>query len=44
MLGTNIPTIWTLKTDLSDHPFIKDDIFEGSANFNPRGNPIGITT
>ena len=27
MIGTNISTLPTLKIDLSDHPFINDDIF-----------------
>ena len=27
MLGTNISTLPTLKSDFSDHPFIKDDTF-----------------
>ena len=27
MLGTNTSTLPTLKNNLSDHPFIKDDIF-----------------
>ena len=30
------------KTDLSDHPFIKNDIFEGKVNFTPQDNPIGM--
>ena len=33
MLVTNIFTLPTLKIDLLDHPFIKDDIFEGNVNF-----------
>ena len=44
MLGTNIYTLPTLKIDLSDHPFIVDDTFEGTTNFPPRVTPIGITT
>ena len=44
MLGKNIYTLPTFKTDLSDHPFIKDDIFETNVNFPPRGTPIGIVT
>ena len=32
----------TLKIDLSDHPFIKYDIFEVNANFPKRGTPIGF--
>ena len=42
MLGTNNSTFLTLKIDLSDHPFIKDDIFEANVNYPPRGTPIGI--
>ena len=42
MLGTNISTLTTLKIDLSDHPYIKDDIFEGNVNISPRGTPTGI--
>ena len=42
MLGKNTSTLKTLKFDLSDHPFIKDDIFEFSVNFPPRGTPMGI--
>ena len=44
MLSTNISTLPTLKVYLSDHPFIKDDIFEGIVTFPTRGTPIGITT
>ena len=32
----------TLKDYLSDHPFIKDIIFEATLNFTPRYNPIVI--
>ena len=32
------------KIDLSDHPFIKDDIFEVTVNFPPRGNTVGVVT
>ena len=42
MIVTNTSTLLKLKFDLSDHPFIKDDIFEVGVNFPPRGNPIGI--
>ena len=42
MLGTNISTLKKLKTDLSDDPFIKDDIFEVNVNFPPRYTPIVI--
>ena len=44
MLGTNISTSTILKTDLSDYPFIKDDVFEVNVNFPPRGTPIVIVT
>ena len=44
MLGTNTSTLPTIKTDLPDHPFIKDDTFEVNVNFTPRGTPIGIVT
>ena len=42
MLGTNISTLSTLKIELSDNIFVKDDIFEVHVNFPPRGTPIGI--
>ena len=44
ILGTNTSTLTTLKIDLSDHPFIKYDIFEVNVNLPPRGTPIGIVT
>ena len=44
MLGKNTSTLPTLKTDLSDHPFIKDDIFEVNVNLTPIGALIGIVT
>ena len=44
MLSTNISTLPTLKTDLSDHLFIKDNTFEASVKFPPRGTTIGIVT
>ena len=44
MLGANISTLTILKIDLSDNPFIKDDIFEVNINFPPIGTPIGIVT
>ena len=44
MLGTNTSTLATLKIDLSDHPFIKYDIFVGIVTFRPLVTPIGITT
>ena len=40
----NISTLPTLKIDLSDYPFIKDDIFGVNVSFTPRGTPIGIVT
>ena len=39
--GTNNSTLPTFKIDNSDHPFIKDDIFEVTVNLSPRGTPIG---
>ena len=36
MIDTNISTLPTLKIDLSDHSFIKDDIFEANITFPPR--------
>ena len=44
MLGTNISTPPTLTIDLSDYPYIKDNIFEDNINFTPIGTPIEITT
>ena len=44
MLGTNPYTLTTLKIDLSNHLFIKDDIFEANVNLPPRGTPIGIVS
>ena len=41
-IGTNTPTLPKLNIDLSDHPFIKYDVFEVHINFSPGGNPIGI--
>ena len=38
MLGT----LTELKIDLSEHPFIKYDIFEVDVNLPPRGTPLGI--
>ena len=32
----------TIKIDLSDHPFIKEDICEAKVKFSQRGNRIGI--
>ena len=44
MLGTNISTLPTLKIYLSDHPFIKYDIFEGIVHITTSGTTIGINT
>ena len=44
MLGQNISTLPTLKFDLSNHPFIKDGIFEVDVSFPPRGTILGIIT
>ena len=42
MNDTNISTLPTLKTDLSDNPFIKYYIFEVNINFPPTGTTTGI--
>ena len=42
MTGTNISTLPILKFDISDYPFIKDDIFEVTVKLPPRGTTIGI--
>ena len=44
VLGTYISVRPTLKIDLSDHTFIKYDIFEGTVSFPTRGTTIGIVT
>ena len=44
MLGKNTSTLPTLIFDLSDHPFIKDNIFEFDLNLTPIGTPIDIAT
>ena len=44
MLGTSTFTLPTLKIDVSDHPFIKYDIFEVHINYLPRCTPIGIVS
>ena len=44
IFGKNISTLTTLQIDLSNHPFIKYDIFEIDVNFPPRCNLIGIVT
>ena len=44
MLSTNISTLPTLKSDLSDIPFIKYDIVEVNVKFSPKSTPIGIVT
>ena len=43
-LAQIFPPFQHLKIDLSDHPFIKDGIFEYNIKFPPRGTPIGIIT
>ena len=40
MTGTNFSSLPKLKIDLSDHPFIKYDIFEVNVYFPPRVTPI----
>ena len=35
---------YNIKIDLSDYPFIKDDIFEVNVNFPPECTPIGSVT
>ena len=42
MLRKNTSTITTLKIDLSDHPFIKDDIFEVNVNFHQEEPPLEL--
>ena len=42
IIGTNTSTLPTLQIDLSDHPVIKDNIFEVNVNFLPRGTLIRI--
>ena len=42
MTGINISTLPKIKIDISDHPFIKDDIFEVTVDFTPRGTPFGL--
>ena len=42
MLGTNISTLPKFRIYLSDHPFIKDDIFEVDINFLPRGLQLAL--
>ena len=42
MLVTNNSTLTTFKIDLSDHPFMKYDIFEANVNFLLVGTDIGI--
>ena len=44
MFGINISILPALKSDLSDNPFINNDIFEVNVHFPPRGTPIGIVT
>ena len=40
----NTSTLTTVKHFLSDHMFIKDDIFDVKVIFPLRGNPIGIVS
>ena len=40
MPSKNTSTLKTSKINLSDHPFIKDDIFKANVNFPPGDNPI----
>ena len=40
--GKENSSLTTTKIDSSDHPFIKDDIYEAKVIFPPRGTPIGI--
>ena len=42
MTSKTFSTLPALKFDLSDHPFIKYDIFQVAVNFPPRGIPVGI--
>ena len=42
MIDLNISALPTLKIDLLDHIFIKDEIFEAIVHFTPRVTPIGI--
>ena len=42
MTGTNISAPSTLKTDLSDHPFITYYISEAMVTFTPTSTTIGI--
>ena len=43
MLGTNISNLPTLKIDLSDHPFLKDYIFEDNFNFHKEALPLALS-
>ena len=42
MTGTHISMLTMIKIDISDNPFIKDDIFEATVIFLPRGTPVGM--
>ena len=42
MTGKNTSTLPKFKIYLSDHPLIKDDIFEITVDLLPRGTPIDI--
>ena len=44
MANTNISALPTLNIDLSDHPFIKYDIFEATDNLPQIVTPIDIVT
>ena len=39
---TNVYSLTTLNNDLSDHPFIEDNIFDAAVNIPPWVNPIVI--
>ena len=40
--GKDTSALSTMGIDLYEHPFIKEDIFEETFTFPPRGTPIGI--
>ena len=42
MTGTHISMLTMIKIDISYNPFIKDDIFEATVIFSPRGTPVGM--
>ena len=39
---TNIYSLPTINVDISNHPFIKDDLFKATVNFPPGVTPIDI--